>query len=213
MKANQTKIIETISNTRIIPVIKLEETEKTDKLAGALARGNLPIAEVTFRASGADKVISRIKENHPEILVGAGTVLDVKQAELALGAGADFIVAPGLNEDVVNYVKSKNILMIPGCMTPSEIEKGISLGLDILKFFPAEQAGGISILKAFAAPYQNVKFIPTGGINVDNMLSYLELESVLAVGGSWMVKEKLIATDNFEGITELCSSAVKKIEL
>lgn len=200
------KIIEEIG---IIPVIKLKNTEDAEPLGRALVRGGIPVAEVTFRAEGAAKVIKTMSEQVPELIVGAGTVLTKAQADEAIAAGAKFIVAPGFNRNVVTHVLDRGIPMIPGCMTPSEIEQALELGLDKLKFFPAEASGGMKMIKAMSGPYGGVRFIPTGGIGPSNLESYLSSDKILAVGGSWMVKESLLESGDFDEITRLCSEAVR----
>lgn len=196
-----------IGNVGIIPVIKISDIEDALPLAKALCDGGLPAAEITFRTDCAREAIERITAAYPEMLVGAGTVLTVKQAEEAVKSGAKFIVSPGLNPNVVRYCTEKNIPIIPGCATPSDIEKALELGLDTVKFFPAEAAGGLPMIKALSAPYK-VKFMPTGGINEKNILSYLQNERVLACGGSFMVSDELIKNKNFSEITALTKKAV-----
>ncbi|MDO4868987.1 MAG: bifunctional 4-hydroxy-2-oxoglutarate aldolase/2-dehydro-3-deoxy-phosphogluconate aldolase [Bacillota bacterium] len=202
-------IYEKIKEIGIIPVIKLENTEDAVALGRALVNGGIPVAEVTFRAEGAAGVIKAMAEQIPELTVGAGTVLTIEQAEEAIGAGAKFIVSPGFNRKVVEYVLGRGLPMIPGCMTPSEIEQGLELGLDVLKFFPAEANGGMKMIKAMSGPYGGVKFIPTGGINQDNLADYLKSDKILAVGGSWMVKPDLLRNRQFDEVTRLCLEAVE----
>ncbi|MCL1842301.1 MAG: bifunctional 4-hydroxy-2-oxoglutarate aldolase/2-dehydro-3-deoxy-phosphogluconate aldolase [Defluviitaleaceae bacterium] len=201
-------IFEKLAQLRIVPVIVINDVEKAVPLADALCRGGLPCAEVTFRTAQAADAIRAITKAFPDMLVGAGTVLTPSQADEALDAGAKFMVAPGLNPDVVRHCASRGVPMLPGVCTPSEIEIGLSLGLDILKFFPAEAAGGINMLKALAAPYRKVQFVPTGGLTPANVRDYLAIKSVLACGGSWMVKDDLIAAGNFAEITRLTQEAV-----
>lgn len=202
-------IYKTIEEIGIIPVIKLKNVEDAVPLAKALVQGGIPIAEVTFRAEGAAQVISAMAQQVPEITVGAGTVLTKAQADEAIAAGAKFIVSPGLNPTVVSYVLEKGIPMIPGCMTPSEIEAALEMGLDKLKFFPAEASGGMKMIKAMSGPYGGVRFIPTGGISPANLETYLSSDKILAVGGSWMVKEDLLNAKAFDEITRLCREAVQ----
>lgn len=205
-------IMEKLSAYKLIPVIKIEDTDKALPLAKALIDGGLPVAEITFRASGAEKVIAMITKEYPDMLVGAGTVLTVKQVKMAVDAGAKFIVSPGLNPNVVSYCLENDITVIPGCITPTEIERAMELGLSILKFFPAEAAGGIKMIKALSAPYTNIKFIPTGGIGTDNLLSYLSVKNVIAVGGSFMVKEEYLKNNDFDAIKNITKSAVDLIK-
>ena len=200
-------ILKKIGNIGIIPVIKINDIQDALPIAKALCDGGLPAAEITFRTDCAKEAISLISSEFPKMLLGAGTVLSTEQAEEAIGAGASFIVSPGLNSKVVSYCTGKGIPVIPGCSTPSDIEAALSLGLDTVKFFPAEAAGGLPMIKAISAPYK-VKFLPTGGINESNILSYLKNERVLACGGSFMVADELIKKKDFAGITELTKKAV-----
>ncbi|MGN0308185.1 MAG: bifunctional 4-hydroxy-2-oxoglutarate aldolase/2-dehydro-3-deoxy-phosphogluconate aldolase [Lachnospiraceae bacterium] len=201
------KVLEEIGKTGIVPVVVLEEAEAAGFLAEALCKGGLACAEVTFRTKAAGEAIKRMSDAFPEMLVGAGTVLSIEQAQQAMEAGAKFIVSPGLNPRVVTYCLEKEIPIIPGCMTPSEIEQALELGLDTVKFFPAEQAGGLAMIKALAAPYGGIKFMPTGGIDAKKAGEYLSYSRVLACGGSWMVKNDLIQNGEFERITELVREA------
>ncbi|GHV01461.1 hypothetical protein FACS1894211_11290 [Clostridia bacterium] len=204
-------IVTALEGIGIVPVIKLEDTSKALKLAKALIDGGIPCAEVTFRAKGADKVIADIVKRYPDMTVGAGTVLTAEQADSAIAAGAKFLVAPGLNPRVVERALGKGIPFIPGVSSPSEIEQALELGLKYVKFFPAEQAGGIGYIKAVAAPYGDVRFMPTGGINESNISDYLASDRVFACGGSWMVTSELVNAEKWEGITALCRSVVSKI--
>lgn len=204
-------VLKKISAIGIVPVIKIEDTEKAVPLAKALCEGGLPCAEITFRAAGAEIAINSIAEAVPEMLVGAGTVLTTEQVDRAVAAGAKFIVSPGLNPKVVKYCVDKGIPVTPGCANPSDIEQAIELGLEVVKFFPAEAAGGIAMIKAMSAPYGNIKFMPTGGINAKNLNDYLSFPKILACGGSWMVKEDLIKAGDFEKITVLAREAVEQM--
>ena len=202
-------ILETISKIGIVPVVKLEDAKDAAPLADALCKGGLPCAEVTFRTAAAAEAISIMTKAHPDMVVGAGTVLTTDQVDQAVEAGAKFIVSPGLNPKVVKYCVDKNIPITPGTNSPSEIETAIEFGLEVVKFFPAEQSGGIAKIKAMAAPYVNMKFMPTGGINAKNLISYLDFPKVIACGGSWMVPGDLIANGEFDKIEELTREAVK----
>ncbi len=206
------KILEKIEEIKIVPVVVIDDATDALPLAKALIDGGLPCAEVTFRTAAAKDAIKTISDTYPEMLVGAGTVLTKAQADDAINAGAKFIVAPGLNEEIVKYCIEKNVPVIPGVATPSEVEQALSLGLDVVKFFPAEQAGGVKMIKALAAPYKNVKFMPTGGIDAKNILDYAKLPMVLACGGSFMVKKEFVAQKKFEEITKLSKEAVAKIQ-
>ena len=201
-------ILEKIGKLKLLPVIKIEDAEKSVPLAGALIDGGLPAAEITFRTSCAAEAIKRITAAYPDMLVGAGTVLSVEQVDAAVAAGAAFIVSPGLNPTVVGYCVEKGVPVIPGVVTPGEIETALSFGLEVVKFFPAEAYGGVKTIKALFAPYRMIKFMPTGGINEDNIKSYLACPAVLACGGSFMVKDTLIADGDFAGITGLTKRAV-----
>lgn len=201
-------ITDTIQKLGIVPVIKIEDPSQAVPLAKALARGGLPLAEVTFRTSAAAIAIRNIKKACPEICLGAGTVTTTDQADAALEAGASFLVSPGFNPRVVKYCIGKGVSVFPGTCTPGEMEQAMELGLDTVKFFPAEAAGGPAFLKAVGGPYPQLRFMPTGGVNPDNIGSYLKLKNVIACGGSWMVPEDRIAAKDYEAITRLASEAV-----
>ena len=191
----------------VIPVIALDDPDDALPLAAALTDGGLPCAEVTFRTAAAEESIRRITAAYPDMLVGAGTVLTTQQVDWAVAAGAKFIVSPGLNPNVVRHCLEKGVPAAPGCCTPSEIEQAIELGLSMVKFFPAEAMGGLKTIKALAAPYTGLRFMPTGGINASNLRIYLEYPRVLACGGSWMVSKELIRAHDFAQITELVRQA------
>lgn len=201
-------ILDEISKIGIVPVVALEDAADALPLAQALIKGGLPCAEITFRTAAAEEAIRTIAQNCPQMLVGAGTVLTTQQVDKAVAAGAKFIVSPGLNPRVVKYCTDKNIPVVPGCSSPSDIEAALELGLDTVKIFPAEAIGGIAMIKAMAAPYNKVKFMPTGGINAKNLNDYLGFKKIVACGGSWMVKKDLIAAKKFEEITRLTREAV-----
>ncbi len=205
------EVLEQISKTGIVPVIALDDAKDAEPLAGALCRGGLPCAEVTFRTAAAEESIRIMAKNFPHMLVGAGTVLTTEQADRAAAAGAKFIVSPGLNPKVVKHCQDKGIQVLPGCATPTEIEQALDLGLNTVKFFPAEAAGGLAMIKAMSAPYTAVKFMPTGGINANNLNEYLSFGKIIACGGSWMVKKDLVAAGDFDGITALTRQAVTKM--
>ncbi len=203
------EILEKIGKTAIVPVVLLENAKDAKPLARALCDGGLPCAEVTFRTEAAEEGIRVMAEEFPQMLVGAGTVLTTDQADRAIAAGARFIVSPGLNPRVVKHCLEKGITMLPGTATPSDVERAMEFGLDAVKFFPAEAAGGLAMIQAMAAPYINMKFMPTGGINEKNLRSYLDFPRVLACGGSWMVKGELIRAGKFDEIRELTRKAVE----
>lgn len=202
------KVLEEISKIGIVPVIALDHVEDAAPLAKALCDGGLPCAEVTFRTAAAEESIRIMAEQFPEMLVGAGTVLTTEQVDRAVNAGAKFIVSPGLNPKVVKYCVEKRIPVTPGCSNPSDVEVAIELGLDVVKFFPAEAAGGLNMIKSMAAPYVNMKFMPTGGINAKNLTNYLDFNKIIACGGSWMVSKDLVAAKDWAGITALTKEAV-----
>ena len=193
----------------LIPVIKIENPDDALPLAKALIDGGLPAAEITFRTKCAAEAIKNITDAYPEMLVGAGTVLTTEQVDAAIAAGSKFIVSPGLNPKVTAYCLSKGVPMLPGCSNPSDIEAALELGLTTVKFFPAEAAGGLKMLKAMAAPYGQVTFMPTGGINAENLLDYLKFNKIVACGGSFMVKDELIKEKKWDEITALTKNAVK----
>jgi 2-dehydro-3-deoxyphosphogluconate aldolase/(4S)-4-hydroxy-2-oxoglutarate aldolase len=205
------KTLERLGKIGIIPVIKIDDPDKAVPLAKALVEGGIPCAEVTFRTAQGEEAIRRIGAEVPGILLGAGTVLTTTQVEKAISAGAAFIVSPGFNPKVVDHCIQRGIPVTPGCSNPSDIEQALEFGLDVVKFFPAEQAGGLDYIKAVAAPYPGIKFIPTGGINAANIAGYIAYEKVLACGGSWMVQAGLINAGDFSGITELCREAVQSM--
>ena len=201
-------ILNQLSKIGIVPVIKIDNVADAKPLAKALIEGGLPCAEVTFRTSCAKEAISIISKEYPEMIVGAGTVLTTEQVDDAIAAGAKFIVSPGFNPDIVRYCQSKGCPIIPGINNPSGIEQALSLGLKTVKFFPAEQSGGLAMIKAMSAPYGNVTFMPTGGISPANVCDYLAFNKILCCGGSWMVKPEMIAAGDFEGITRLVREAI-----
>ena len=204
---------EQIKKIGIVPVVVLDDAKDAVPLAEALVEGGLPCAEVTFRTAAAEESIRRISEAFPEMLVGAGTVLTTEQVDRAVAAGAKFIVAPGLNPVTVKYCQEKGIPVFPGILTPSEIEQALSLGLKVVKFFPAEPSGGLKMIQAMAAAYVGLKFMPTGGINAKNVGEYLADEKhILACGGSWMVKKDLIAAGEFGKIKEMTKEAAALVK-
>lgn len=203
------EILQVIEDYGIIPVVRIEKAEDALPLGRALCAGGLPLAEITFRTAAAAEAIRTLADGMPELIVGAGTVLTTGQAEKAIRAGARFIVSPGFNPRVVSYCREQGIPAIPGVNSPTQIEAAMECGLGVMKFFPAEESGGAAFLKAVAAPYEGIKFIPTGGINAANLVSYLLLKNVIACGGSWMVKGELISAGKFEEIARLTAEAVR----
>ncbi len=200
-----------LSQIGIVPVVALNHIEDARPLAKALCDGGLPCAEVTFRTDCAEEAIRIMSTEFPQMFVGAGTVLTTEQADRAVAAGAKFIVSPGLNPEVVKHCVEKNIPVTPGCANPSDIEQAISLGLDVVKIFPAEAIGGLKLIKAIAAPYVSMKFMPTGGINAGNLNDYLAYDRIIACGGSWMVSSALVDAGKFDEITALTKEAVKNM--
>lgn len=201
-------ILNQLENCMIVPVVVLENAKDAKPLGEALCNGGLPCAEVTFRTEAAEESIRIMSESFPDMLVGAGTVLTTEQVDRAVNAGAKFIVSPGFDEEIVDYCLEKGITVLPGCATPSEVAKAVKRRLEVVKFFPAEQAGGLPMIKAMAAPYTMVKFMPTGGINPENVKDYLAFNKIFACGGSWMVKNTLVENQEFDKICELSKEAV-----
>jgi 2-dehydro-3-deoxyphosphogluconate aldolase/(4S)-4-hydroxy-2-oxoglutarate aldolase len=203
------ELIRNISNYGIVPVIKIDNIDKAVPLAETLISAGLPVAEVTFRTVQAEASIRSIVETYPDMLVGAGTVLSVEQVDKAVDAGAKFIVTPGFNPKIIRYCINKGITIIPGTSTASDMAAALEMGLEVVKFFPAEQSGGVEYLKAVGGPYTTLKFIPTGGINAKNLNSYLSLKNVVACGGSWMVKSDLIDAGDFDTVKDLTRQAIQ----
>lgn len=193
----------------VVPVVVLEDAKDALPLAKALTEGGLPCAEVTFRTEAAEESIRLMCREYPDMLVGAGTVLTTGQVDRAVAAGAKFIVSPGFDPEVVDYCLEKDIPVFPGCATPSEVAQAAKRGMKVVKFFPAEQAGGIAMIKAMAAPYTTMRFMPTGGISAKNLKDYLSFGKILCCGGSWMVKGDLVKNGEFDKIRELTKEAVE----
>ena len=205
-------VLEELAGYGVVPVVVLNRAEDARPLAEALCRGGLKCAEVTFRTDAAEESIKIMSESFPEMLVGAGTVLTTEQVDRAVAAGAKFIVSPGFDPEVVDYCIDKNIPVVPGTITPSEVAQGVKRGLKLLKFFPAEQAGGLAMIKAMAAPYTMVRFMPTGGINAGNLPDYLACDKIAACGGSWMVKASLVDNKEYDRIEEMTREAVRIVK-
>lgn len=201
------EVVRQLSRIGIVPVVVIEDAKDAVPLAKALVEGGLPCAEVTFRTPAAADAIRAMHEAYPDMVVGAGTVLTKAQAMDAKQAGAKFLVSPGLNPDVVHYAQQIGVPMVPGTCTPSDVERALSLGLTEIKFFPAEASGGLNFIKALAGPYVNVRFMPTGGINLQNAREYLAYDKIWAVGGSWMVKKDLIRAGKFDEIEKMVREA------
>ena len=202
-----------ISAIGVVPVIKLNNPERdAAPLAKALCEGGVPVAEVTFRAAGADKAIALMKEACPDMLVGAGTVLTTEHVDKAISAGAEFIVTPGFDPEIVAYCVEKNMPIYPGCTTPTDYHAALKFGLEVLKFFPAEQSGGLAKIKAMSAPFPMFKVMPTGGIGLNNLKEYLSCPVIAACGGSYMVTAELIDNQKWDEITELCKKSVEIVK-
>ncbi len=206
-------INERISEIGVVPVIKLNHPERdAAQLAKALCAGGVPVAEVTFRAEGADNAIRLMKETCPEMLVGAGTVLTKAHVDRAMAAGAEFIVSPGFDPELVAYCQEKGIAVYPGCTTPTDYHAALKYGLEVVKFFPAEQSGGLSKIKAMSAPFPMFKVMPTGGISLKNLKEYLSCPVICACGGSYMVTADLIDNQKWDEITELCKQSIEIVK-
>ena len=205
-------ITERFEKLGVVPVVVLEDAKDAVPLATALVEGGLPCAEVTFRTEAAEESIRLMTEQFPEMLVGAGTVLTVEQVDAAVGAGAKFIVSPGFDAEIVDYCLKNQIPVFPGCISPSEVAQAVKRGLKVVKFFPAEPAGGISMIKAMAAPYTGLKFMPTGGINAKNLGEYLSCDKIVCCGGSWIVKGELVKTGEFNKIRQLTEEARRLVD-
>lgn len=202
-----------ISAIGVVPVIKLNNPERdAAPLARALCEGGVPVAEVTFRAAGADTAIRLMKEACPEMLVGAGTVLTTEHVDKAIAAGAEFIVTPGFDPEIVKYCVEKNMPIYPGCTTPTDYHAALKFGLEVLKFFPAEQSGGLAKIKAMSAPFPMFKVMPTGGISLNNLKEYISCPVIAACGGSYMVTADLIDNQKWDEITDLCKKSVEIVK-
>lgn len=206
------EVLKQIEKIGIVPVVVLNDAKDAEPLAKALCEGGLPCAEVTFRTEAAEECIRIMSEKFPEMLVGAGTVLTTDQVDRAVAAGAKFIVSPGTNPRIVKYCVERNIPITPGTANPSDVEQALENGLEVVKFFPAEPLGGLKLIKAMAAPYVGVKFMPTGGINANNVREYLAYDRILACGGSWMVSNDLVKAGDFAKITELTREAANIVK-
>lgn len=205
------QIINRIGDTGIVPVVVLEHEKDAMKLGEALCENGLMCAEITFRTKEAAQALRRMKKEFPQMLIGAGTVLTKEQLNTALDAGAEFIVSPGFDEEIVDACIDEHILILPGCVTPTEIGKAVKKGLKVVKFFPSNQFGGLSTMKALAAPYPQIRFMPTGGITTNNLKEYLTWDKIIACGGSWMVQKEMIEAGDYTTIGALAKEAVKFI--
>ncbi len=201
-------MLQKLSLAGIVPVIKVDDAADAVPLCRALCEGGLPVAEITFRTAAAAEAIANVGRELPQVLLGAGTVLTIEQVDRAVAAGAKYIVSPGFNPEIVKYCQKIGVPILPGCSNPSDIEAALSLGLKTVKFFPAEAIGGLPLIKAMAAPYVDVTFIPTGGIGEKNLLDYLSFNKILACGGSWMVPDAAVKAKDWDKIRDLTRSAV-----
>jgi len=206
------EMLKKIEGFGVVPVVVLNDAKDAAPLAKALCEGGLPCAEVTFRTEAAEESIRIMATEFPEMVIGAGTVLTIDQVDRAVGAGAKFIVSPGFDPEIVDYCISKNIPVLPGCITPSEVTQAVKRGLEVVKFFPAEQFGGVATIKALAAPFTSVRFMPTGGISAKNLADYLGFKKIIACGGSWMVKGDMVAAGEFDKIKEMTAEAVALVK-
>ncbi|GFI09941.1 putative KHG/KDPG aldolase [Lachnospiraceae bacterium] len=207
----QEELLANIKEKRLVPVVKLDRTEDAKPLCEALCQGGLPVAEITFRTEAAEESIRTASREFPEMIVGAGTVINVEQARRAVDAGASFLVSPGISREVTEWALKNQICIFPGTCTPTEIMIALEYELPVVKFFPASQYGGLETIKALAAPFPGISFMPTGGIGVHNIKEYLAFKKVAACGGSWMVKDTFIKEGSFDKIRELTREAAALI--
>ncbi|MCK6264568.1 bifunctional 4-hydroxy-2-oxoglutarate aldolase/2-dehydro-3-deoxy-phosphogluconate aldolase [Vibrio sp. ZSDE26] len=206
------EMINQLKQFKVIPVIQINKVEHAVPLAKVLVENGLPVAEVTFRTEAAAEAIRQMREAYPEMCIGAGTVLNAKQVELAKEAGSEFVVSPGLNPNTVRYCQEVNMPIVPGVNNPSQVEQALELGLNFLKFFPAEASGGISMVKSLLAPYVDVSFMPTGGIGKGNVNDYLGIDRIVCCGGTWMVSPALIESEQWDEIGRLVREAVELVK-
>lgn len=199
--------LDRVARAGIVPVVVLDKIQDAVPTAKAMLAGGIEVMEITFRTSAAADSIKAVAQNCPDMLVGAGTILNLTQCKLAVEMGAQFIVSPGFNAQVVSWCLEHNICVIPGCVTPTEITEAINMSLNVVKFFPANVYGGLKAMKNLSSPFAGIKFIPTGGINAENLREYMDAPFVHAVGGSWVCPKAEIAEGNFDKITELCEQA------
>ncbi|MDO4642650.1 MAG: bifunctional 4-hydroxy-2-oxoglutarate aldolase/2-dehydro-3-deoxy-phosphogluconate aldolase [Cardiobacteriaceae bacterium] len=209
---NIESLIERLQAAKIVPVIALQDAQGAVPLGKTLSENGIPVAEITFRSPAAEEAIRRLRDALPEILIGAGTILNAQQAKAAKQAGADFIVSPGFNPNTVKACQDLGIVITPGINNPTAIEAALELGIDVVKFFPAEASGGIPMLKALLAPYGMLRVMPTGGVGIKNIRDYLAIPNVIACGGSWMVEKTLLQAQNWAEIARLSQEAVALIQ-
>lgn len=209
---SQNELLAQVAEKKIVPVVKLDRVEDAKPLCEALCAGGLPVAEITFRTDAAEESIRIAVKEFPEMLVGAGTVVNVEQAKRALDAGAKFLVSPGFSTKVTEFAIDNNVLVFPGTCTPTEVMLAMEYGLKVVKFFPAKQYGGLDTIKALAAPFPSMKFMPTGGVNASNIQDFLAFDKIIACGGSWMVKDSFVKEGNFDEIRKLTAEAVSLVK-
>ena len=202
-------VLSRLSRAGVVPVVVIDDAKDAVPTANAMVAGGVDVMEITFRTAAAPDAIKAVSENCPDMLVGAGTILNLEQCKLAVAMGAKFIVSPGFDANVVGWCIENNIAVTPGCVTPTEITAAVNMGLKVVKFFPANVYGGLNAMKNLSAPFVGVKFMPTGGVNADNIREYITAPFIHAVGGSWVCPKADIAAGNFEKITELCLQARK----
>lgn len=205
-------VMSQIKQTGIVPVVKLNDVSKAIPLCNALLAGGINVAEVTFRTEQAPDVIKKISNECKNMIVGAGTIINVEQAKKAIDCGAKFIVSPGFSKDIVLVCQSQNVPVIPGCITPTEIMQAIECGLDVVKFFPAKEFGGLATMKSLSAPFAQIKFMPTGGVSLDNLKEFISAKFIVACGGTYMVKEDLINNEKYDEITKLSKQSTDIIK-
>lgn len=208
---NQNELLSQVEEKKIVPVVKLDRVSDAVPLCKALCDGGLPVAEITFRTDAAEESIRLATKEFPEMFIGAGTIVNVEQAKRAVDAGAKFLVSPGFSRDVTAWAVENNIMIFPGTCTPTEVMMAMEYKLPVVKFFPASQYGGLATIKALAAPFPSMRFMPTGGISTANIMEYLSFPKIIACGGSWMVKDSLINEGNFDKIRELTAEAVSLV--
>lgn len=205
-------VVKKIEELKLVPVVKLDRAEDAKPLAKALCDGGLPVAEVTFRTAAAEESIRIMRREFPDMLVGAGTVVNIQQAQKAYDAGAQFIVSPGMSRAIIEFAKEKGIAVFPGACTPTEVMIAMEYDLPVVKFFPAKQYGGLNTIKALSGPFPTVKFMPTGGVSSENIMEFLAYDKIAACGGSWMVNETYIKEQNFQKIKEITEAAVQLLK-
>lgn len=212
MESIMEAILKQLETSKVVPVVSFDDAKDARPLGNALLKGGLPVIEITFRTDAAAEAIANISYELPDICVGAGTVLTIDQVNQAIDSGARFIVAPGFNPRIVDYCIDRNIPVFPGVNSPTQVEMGLERDLKVLKFFPAEASGGLKMLKAMAAPYGDVRFMPTGGININNLKDYLAFDRIIACGGTWLATAALINEDRFDEITRLVEEVVSTVK-